>query len=262
MKTFLNKTKDKMLKSKKIWSEDYVKQLRKYEDEFKFYLAEPFGCAPGSKHPIDNLSRFENLCFILKALSLPRKSKLLEIGCGSGWLAIFLFLMEYDVTSTTITKDEITISNKKAKKMMNAKPKFILDDITNTKIRGKFDAIILNGTFHHLKDKTRALKNCLKLLYEDGRLIIIEPGEKHNQSGKVRDIENKYNIRECGTSMKEMKKCLSDSGFRKISFCTSKNIFFHSFREMIYQIGRLLNPHKHKKILLVLAYKKKINSLN
>lgn len=108
---------------------------------------------------------------------IPRKGKILDLGCGYGILANFLAL-------SSLNREVIGVDTD-AKKITNAKKgisntSFMVADATKMRVKD-FDAIILHDVLHHLKsytDQEKLIKDCKSMLKKEGILFIVEVDSK------------------------------------------------------------------------------------
>jgi len=113
---------------------------------------------------------------IISYLELNKNSKILDIGTGRGVMVISLALKGYKVITGEPEEDKWADWNTSAKKvgvdhLISFKPfKAEILPFENS----SFDAIFLFSTLHHIIDKERALKECLRVLKSKGILVIIE----------------------------------------------------------------------------------------
>jgi 2-polyprenyl-3-methyl-5-hydroxy-6-metoxy-1,4-benzoquinol methylase len=110
-----------------------------------------------------------------KALNdLPiRPTKILDVGAGPGSQSFALANEGFSVTATDISQTAIDIARKVAsEKLLDIR--FVLDDITNSNLLGKFDLIIDRGCFHVLPIDMRLgyINATHNLLNNGGRLFI------------------------------------------------------------------------------------------
>ena len=70
--------------------------------------------------------------------------KVLDLGCGSGWLTIFMSKYGFDVTGIDIAKPAIELGKIWAKEE-NANVNFLVGDLFNLPFKeGSFDAVVCN----------------------------------------------------------------------------------------------------------------------
>lgn len=105
----------------------------------------------GGKHPKHRLMRYHQ--FFLDNISTT--DKVLDLGCGAGFLAFVLAQKAKEVVGIDITKENIAKARQKFK-LPNLK--FILGDILEYNFKESFDVIVLSNVLEHLKERVDFLK--------------------------------------------------------------------------------------------------------
>ncbi|MDO8600650.1 MAG: methyltransferase domain-containing protein [bacterium] len=116
--------------------------------------------------------------FVLKHLK-PR-SRVLELGCGRGYLALELARHGHDVRAVDVSSESIAIAKKIAEENPYKKGfgslKYEVGDIMNMDFgKDKHDAVIFFRTLHHIPRINVLLKKVHHTIKPGGRLIISEP---------------------------------------------------------------------------------------
>lgn len=121
--------------------------------------------------------RFWTGSFIQLEQYIPKKGKILDLGCGYGILANFLALSSKDREVIGVDTDAKKIKNAK-KGVLNTS--FRVEDATKMNVKD-FDVIILHDVLHHLnsfKDQEKLIDDCKKMLKGKGILFIVEVDDK------------------------------------------------------------------------------------
>jgi len=97
-----------------------------------------------------------------------RNGRFLDLGTGPATQALRLASLGFDVTGTDISENAI----QRAKRTGRAK--FVVDDILDSRLEGKFDYIFDRGCFHVLPVSARAayVKNVVRILEDRGFLFL------------------------------------------------------------------------------------------
>ena len=113
---------------------------------------------------------------ILKILSAGKNRKILDIGCGNGWLANQLISLGYDVYGTDASEEGIEIAKRK-----NAE-RFFLQDLTKDNLPEvlqaiPFNTIVCTEVIEHLYSPGGFVTFCKKVLQKTGggELVISTP---------------------------------------------------------------------------------------
>jgi SAM-dependent methyltransferase len=87
-------------------------------------------------------------------------SRVLEVGCGDGRLALALDDLDYRVVAIDPAAPEEALFQAVS-----------LEEFTDT---GRFDAVVASRALHHIPDLAGALSKLHRLLVPEGRLIVVE----------------------------------------------------------------------------------------
>ena len=116
----------------------------------------------------------KRMSILIKDLEFKKKSTVLDFGCGTGHLYNVLskngFKGKY--LGIDISDKIIEFSNKKFRNNKNVN--FLNLDILNSKkFIGKYDYILVNGTFNNLaKNNWDFMKDCLKILFKKTKVML------------------------------------------------------------------------------------------
>lgn len=105
--------------------------------------------------------------------SVPKGSRVLDIGCGAGWLSLELARQGHDVVGIDIAEKRIEIAMETAKNN-DQKIDYKVCSIEDLNVNDKFDVIVSFGTIHHFPNIEEELKRIETLLKEDGMFLMVE----------------------------------------------------------------------------------------
>lgn len=130
---------------------------KRYEDDYKAFLFKPGG-------------------------------RLLEIGCGTGWIGMNFAEMGMEVDGTDFSEEQLSIARCLANDKNLTTIQFFQRDLIADKIQGRFedyDAILINAVLHHLSvdEYQMVLRNCAALLRPGGKIYIYEPIDPKTEGG-------------------------------------------------------------------------------
>lgn len=103
---------------------------------------------------------------------------ILDVGCSQGLISILLAREGKDVVGIDISGDAIQFANEQLEKEEATTKKhvtFIHDNFIDHKFENKFDAVIMGEFLEHITDTGRFIKKAIKLLNDNGRLIVTVP---------------------------------------------------------------------------------------
>ncbi|MBN2259698.1 MAG: methyltransferase domain-containing protein [Clostridiales bacterium] len=112
-------------------------------------------------------------------LDLPKGSKILDVGCGSGNFSIKLAKMGFKVTGIDLSVDMLKVAREKAKSE-NVEIDFLQMNVYDLKFENQsFDGVFSMAAFEFIPDSSRALDEMMRVLKIGGQLII---GTIHKES--------------------------------------------------------------------------------
>jgi 2-polyprenyl-3-methyl-5-hydroxy-6-metoxy-1,4-benzoquinol methylase len=176
---------------------------------------------------------FANMCV---ALALRADAKILDVGCGPGWVTEYFARLGYEMTGIDISEGLIQVARERAEGLAYQvdqetplRCRFISHDIEAAPLSEKFDAIICYDALHHFADEKSVFRNLAAMLEIGGVLFIVE-GHKP-PSGSPTEIElrgfmEKYNTLESPFSSDYLRALIDWSGFTIVSDYVSVNGLF------------------------------------
>lgn len=107
--------------------------------------------------------------------------KILEVGCGYGYLSYALHKNGFNVQAIDIAKDAINYARK------NFGDYYFNMNINeySKQTDEKFDLIIATEVIEHLEDPNIFLDTCLKLLKQEGNILLTTPDKDYSQKDSV-----------------------------------------------------------------------------
>jgi 2-polyprenyl-3-methyl-5-hydroxy-6-metoxy-1,4-benzoquinol methylase len=104
------------------------------------------------------------------------KTTIVDLGCADGYTALTLAKRGFKCTGCNLYKPSVKIANERAAKY-GLDATFTSLDLFS--VGNTFDAVILFEVFEHLPDPVKAVKHCMSLVNEGGRLYISTPSPEH-----------------------------------------------------------------------------------
>ncbi len=191
------------------------------EEVQKIHATKPFwNAATCEKH----LGDFIHLFRVLEQHGIKPGQRLLELGCGSGWMAELLALSGYSVVGTTISHYDIPLANQRIEvlkhKAVNSELKFIACPMESVdaiaELRGTFEAVYVYEALHHAYDWRKTLRAAITTLKPGGCLLIVnEPNWLHTFiSYRAARLSRTHEI---GFSKNALVRELKSAGFHDVN---------------------------------------------
>jgi 2-polyprenyl-3-methyl-5-hydroxy-6-metoxy-1,4-benzoquinol methylase len=150
---------------------------------------------------------------------------ILDVGCGNGYLAIYLNKCGYDVYGTDASENGIAIAKQ------TSPDRFFVQDLSTDELPQQLqglpiDTIISTEVIEHLYDPDSFIKFCKKNLSGKGELIISTPYHGYLKN-LVLSVFNKWDLHLSPAwhgghikfwSRNTLGKILTDNGFKVIAF--------------------------------------------
>ena len=232
-----------------FYYDNAIKLIAKLEDTQHLYT-KPF-CVFGQT-PNENFFRnFYSFLNMVRGLNLPGGAKILDVGCGSGWISEFLWRCGYNVTGIDISDKFIYLAAERVK-AVHYKPQkgsihFKVLNIEKEYLDEQFDAIVCYGTLHHTVNEKNALLNMRKMLYECGQLYIRDPAMPQKGSDAEKfylEETEKYGTFESPLSLEYLLELLKDLGFVDITSYVEINCVFIQDDKIMGNIQNVLNKNR------------------
>lgn len=173
---------------------------------------------------------------IAVTLGLPAGSRILDVGCGSGWLSEYFARLGYQVKGIDISPTLIEMSRDRVARLSYAVDhetalccSFEVHDIEMAPLSEKFDAVLCYDSLHHFEDEGAVLRHIAAMLPVGGVLFVLE-GERP-PSGSATEEELYGVMREYGTlespfDYGHLRQLLDEHGFAVIGDYASVNGLF------------------------------------
>jgi SAM-dependent methyltransferase len=152
----------------------------------------------GRRHSVDKpFSDDECGLYLLRAGALfallpPPPARVLDCGCGTGWLTYFLARRGYEVVGTDVSEHAIALARANPPFRSGASPTFVVADAEALAFDAEFDAVVFFDALHHATDTTAAVRGAYRALRRGGVCIALEPGRGHER--RSRAVDERYDV--------------------------------------------------------------------
>jgi 2-polyprenyl-3-methyl-5-hydroxy-6-metoxy-1,4-benzoquinol methylase len=184
----------------------------------------------------DTHRHFCDFANVAVALALSPGARILDVGCGSGWLCEYFARFGYDVTGIDISPELIAMADDRLGKVPYGADyekalrfRFLVHDIEAAALAETFDAIICYDSLHHFEDEHSVLQHLSEMLNYGGQLFVLEgerPPEGSGTEDELRSAMLEYETLESPFSRDYLLSLLREHGFAIVGDYVSINGLF------------------------------------
>jgi SAM-dependent methyltransferase len=176
---------------------------------------------PLSRKPFFALSEvvptLAQLSAVLEMADLYRGVKVLDYGCGTGWLARALGYLGCEVTGVDVSARAIDWARETiaADRACDGLPiRFeLIDGVRMPFADGSFERIVCFSAFHHVADQAATLAEFARVLADGGRVVFNEPGEHHSSGADSQAEMRQYGVIENDVVIEDIARQARALGF-------------------------------------------------
>ena len=149
----------------------------KNDDVLNFYKHLPFnvyGNLDEAEKKIKEVNPLNDYSELKKLIEKIEKLKLIDVGCGGGWLvnSLAYYLKDkIEVTGIDFNPKVIDYANT-IKQRLNLKSNFQVADLFSLNEKEKFDIIVSLGVLHHTNNCHEAIKNLFKISKKNSYIFL------------------------------------------------------------------------------------------
>ena len=204
------------------------------EQNRRYHLVKPFVGGPDFSPFYSDMYHFLNL---MEKLALPPRSRILDVGCGPGWVSHYLGKLGYSVLGVDISTELVNLARERVIK--DPFPPYLdrpfdvsfhVHDIEKDPLteHGVFDAAVFESTMHHFLNPIAVVRHVAASLTPGGVLGIIEAAARPGSSWmeELRQTMLRYHTLERPLTRRQMRRLLAITGFDHYRFYNPINGFF------------------------------------
>src|ERR1043166_1144557 len=184
---------------------------------------------------------FTDFANMARTLALPPGARVLDVGCGSGWLSEYFARLGYDVTGIDISDELIEMARERVVRIpydvdheTSLRCRFLTQDIETAPLQEKFAAVVCYDSLHHFEDERAVFRNLASMLDVGGSLFILEghkPSAGSAAEDELQDVMRTYGTLESPFSKEYLRTLLDENGLAVVGDYVSVNGLFE--REML-----------------------------
>ena len=205
---------------KRLIAELTDEELMRSADEY-FATMKPTSeqCRKPFSNPSDSIYLTRHLGLVLEAADLFRGARVLEVGCGTGWLSIGLAQMGCDAVGVDISPAAIALAESlKASRgpAQSGTVEFMAYDGKTLPLPDEsVDRVICYDAFHHVRDQAATIREFARVLKNGGRVAFLEPGPNHSKTPMSQAEMANHKVIENDVSMDEIARFAAEAGLDK-----------------------------------------------
>ncbi|HZB44955.1 MAG TPA: methyltransferase domain-containing protein, partial [Pyrinomonadaceae bacterium] len=170
------------------------------------------------------------------ALALPPGSRVLDVGCGSGWLSEYFARLGYDVRGIDISPALVEMSRERVARVPYGvdhetplRCSFEVHDIEAAPLDAKFDAVVCYDALHHFEDERAVFRHLAAMLDVGGQLFILEgerPPALSASEEELRGVMREFGTLESPFDPAYLRALLDENGLAVVGDYVSVNGLF------------------------------------
>ena len=195
----------------------------------------------------DSHRHFCDFANMAVALELPPGARILDMACGSGWLAEYFARLGYDVTGIDISPELIAMAAERVRKVPYGvdhetplRCRFLVHDVEASALREQFDAAVCYDAMHHFDDERAAVRNFASMLRPGAMLFILEgnrPPRASAGEAELIEVMERFGTLESPFDAGYLIELLQENGFAVVGDYVSVNALID--RDAIDADGRV-----------------------
>ncbi|MFL6257143.1 MAG: methyltransferase domain-containing protein [Pyrinomonadaceae bacterium] len=184
----------------------------------------------------DTFRHFCDFANVARALALSPDRRILDVGCGSGWLSEYFARLGYDVTGIDISPDLIEVARERVERIPYGadqetplRCRFLVHDAEGAPLEEQFDAVVCYDSLHHFEDEHAVIENLAAMTKYGGSLFILEgdrPEEGSENEEELLEVMRDFGTLESPFSREYLCALLDACGFAVVGDYVSVNGLF------------------------------------
>jgi SAM-dependent methyltransferase len=149
------------------------------------------------------------------ALMRPPPGRIVEFGCGTGWLGQLFAQRGYQVVGIDISPDAIQLAEQLKAERGLTNVTYLVADYEEVKIDPPADYVLFHDALHHAESEIAAMRAAYDALVPGGMVLCVEPGEGHSQAESSKRAVTEFGVHEKDMPPKTIIRHARAAGFRR-----------------------------------------------
>ncbi|MBI4022827.1 class I SAM-dependent methyltransferase [Candidatus Berkelbacteria bacterium] len=178
----------------------------------------------------------------LLARHAPDAERIVELGCGPGWLSLFLAQLGYTVTGFDLSPQMIAVAKEKAKQAGVAVTFVVADMEAPIALEpaDRVDVVLIYDALHHCQADEPALRSAAQRLRPGGVLILAEPNRAHASDPAAVAATKRFGVTERGLDAAALARSCRQVGFAQVWRYHASGQAFQPRHEGLLETVRML----------------------
>ena len=177
----------------------------------------------------------------LNAVAVSDHAHVIEVGCGAGFAAEYLYGYYANYTGIDYSKELINLAQQRNQ---YANVRFHASDFFDFSPEPVYDVVFMIGVLHHMPDLPAALRKSIALLKPGGFLVVNEPQSANRIFQALRHVRSKmdssYSTEQEQLNATELKALFRQYGLFNV-MCSPQGFFSTPFAEVMIRPQVLTN---------------------
>jgi glycosyltransferase involved in cell wall biosynthesis/2-polyprenyl-3-methyl-5-hydroxy-6-metoxy-1,4-benzoquinol methylase len=184
----------------------------------------------------DTFRHFCDFANVAQALALPPDRRILDVGCGSGWLSEYFARLGYDVTGIDISPDLVEVARERVARVPYGaddetplRCRFLIHDAEGEPLPETFDAVVCYDSLHHFEDERAVMRSLSQMTAYGGALFILEgdrPEAGSENERELLEVMRTFGTLESPFGREYLRELLDEFGFAVVGDYVSVNGLF------------------------------------
>lgn len=157
---------------------------------------------------------------MLSNLEFYQGARILDFGCGTGWLSQSLALMGAEVVAVDASATALRLARENThSRYPELKGKIRYSEFNGEHLdvgSGEIDRVVCMDSFHHVPNPDAVIREFGRVLAGDGRAVFSEPGENHSRSAESQHAMRTFGVIENDIVLTDIWAMAEAAGFKQL----------------------------------------------